>query len=137
MRTSNFAPSIRGVRTAVNHFHFPTFTIILNPFLPNVPFWSPWKHQKTKGFLMFSGGSKGNIGKKRVNLTFKFIPIITLQALWLPMFFINPLQFFFHMTAFFSRKWRKPMKSRKYVHHRKHILIAFPSICNFHTFHVH
>ena len=38
-----------------------------NPFLPNVPFWSPWKHQKTFGFLMFSGGSKGNIGKKRVN----------------------------------------------------------------------
>ena len=30
-----------------------------NPFLPNVPFWSPWKHQKTKGFLMFLGGSKG------------------------------------------------------------------------------
>ena len=37
-------------------------------FLPNVPFWSPWKHQKTKGFLMFSGGSKGNIGKKRFNM---------------------------------------------------------------------
>ena len=35
----------------------------VNPLLPNVPFWSPWKHQKTKGFLMFSGGSKGNIGK--------------------------------------------------------------------------
>ena len=29
-----------------------------NPFLPNVPFC----------FLMFSGGSKGNIGKKRVNM---------------------------------------------------------------------
>ena len=125
MRTSNLAPSLRGVRTAVNHFHFPTFTIILNPFLPNIPFWGP------------KGGSKGNIGKKRVNLTFKFTPVITLQALWLPMFFIDPLQFLFHMTAFFSCKWRKPMKSRKYVHQRKNILIAFPSICNFHTFHVH
>ena len=33
-----------------------------NPFLPNHPFWSPWKHQKTFGFLMFSRWSKGNIG---------------------------------------------------------------------------
>ena len=40
---------------------------IINPFFNNVPFWSPWEHQKIKGFL-FSGGSKGNIGKKRVNL---------------------------------------------------------------------
>ena len=38
-----------------------------NPFLPNVPFRSPYKHQKSKGFLMFSGGSKGNyIEDKRV-----------------------------------------------------------------------
>ena len=42
-----------------------------NPFLPNVPFWSPWKHQKTFGFRMFSGGSKGNIGKKRVKYMLK------------------------------------------------------------------
>ena len=39
----------------------------ISHFLPNVPFWSPWKHQKTFGFLMLSGGSKGNIGKKTVN----------------------------------------------------------------------
>ena len=47
--------------------------IILNPFLPNVPFRSSWKHQITKGFLMFSRkgflmfsrGSNGNIRKKR------------------------------------------------------------------------
>ena len=38
----------------------------LNPFLPDALFWSPWKHQKTFGFL-FSGGSKWSIGKKRVN----------------------------------------------------------------------
>ena len=25
----------------------------INPFLPNVPFLSPWKHQKTKSFLKF------------------------------------------------------------------------------------
>ena len=53
------------------------------PFHPNVPFWSPWKHQKTKCFLMFAnqmfsdvckpnvfwclqGNQKGNIAKKRV-----------------------------------------------------------------------
>ena len=33
----------------------------LNPSLPNVSFWPTWK-----GFLMFSGGSKRNMGKKRV-----------------------------------------------------------------------
>ena len=38
----------------------------VNSFLPNVSFWSPWKHQKTYGFLMFSGGSKGNIRKEKV-----------------------------------------------------------------------
>ena len=37
------------------------------PFLAIVPFWSPWKYQETKGFLVFSGGSKGNITKKRAN----------------------------------------------------------------------
>ena len=41
--------------------------LYFNPFLPNVPFWSPWKHQKTFGFLKLTGGSKRNIGKKRVN----------------------------------------------------------------------
>ena len=30
----------------------------LNPLLPNVPFWSPWKREKTRSFLMFSGGVK-------------------------------------------------------------------------------
>ena len=42
-------------------------TMFFKPFLPNIPFWSPWKHQKTFGFLMFSERSKGNIGKKSVN----------------------------------------------------------------------
>ena len=34
--------------------------------LSNVTFWSPWKHQKTKDFMMFSGWSKRNIEKKWV-----------------------------------------------------------------------
>ena len=44
-----------------------------NFFLPKVLFWSPWKHQKTKGFLIFSRGSEGNIGKKRVKLVLKLL----------------------------------------------------------------
>ena len=36
----------------------------MNPFFPNFPFRPPLK---TIGFLMFSGGSKGNIGKKKVD----------------------------------------------------------------------
>ena len=34
----------------------------INPLIPNVPFWSPWKHQKTKGFQgdqIRTLGSKG------------------------------------------------------------------------------
>lgn len=38
----------------------------VDPFLPNIPFSSPWKHQKTSGFL-FSGVTKGKIGKKMIN----------------------------------------------------------------------
>ena len=29
-------------------------------------FYTPWKHQKTFGFLVFSGGKKWNIGQKLV-----------------------------------------------------------------------
>ena len=36
---------------------------IFNPFLPRVRIWSSWKQQKNFGYL-FSGGPKGNIGKK-------------------------------------------------------------------------
>ena len=50
----------------------------INPFLPNIPFLSLWKHQKTKGFLMFSGGTKGNIGKKRVKIVNYFTLLIKL-----------------------------------------------------------
>ena len=35
-------------------------------FLPNVPFWSYWKHKKTKGFLIFSGGVKREHWEKKV-----------------------------------------------------------------------
>ena len=30
----------------------------LNNFWPMFPFYNPWKHQKTKDFLVFSGGIK-------------------------------------------------------------------------------
>ena len=43
----------------------------INPFLPNIPFWFPWKHQKTLGFFIFSGRSKGNIRKKRLTSFFR------------------------------------------------------------------
>ena len=46
---------------------------LLNLFLPSLPFWSPWKHQKIFGFLIFSGGLKSNIGKKRVTCSFLVI----------------------------------------------------------------
>ena len=30
--------------------------ILVNPFYATISFYTPWKHQKTKGFLMFFGG---------------------------------------------------------------------------------
>ena len=52
----------------MEHFHENGSQLeAVNPFLPNAPFWSPWKHQKIFGFLMFPGGSKANIGEKMIN----------------------------------------------------------------------
>ena len=42
----------------------------MNLFWPVFPFYIPWKHQKIKGFLVFSGGGgveNSNIGQKWVN----------------------------------------------------------------------
>ena len=62
-----------GVESSLARKIYPTVTllisILINPFLPKIPFRSPWKHHKTKSFLMFWGGSKVNIGKKRVKWT--------------------------------------------------------------------
>ena len=53
---------IRPGSEQINEQNFHT----LNPFLSNIPFWFPWKYQRTKGFLMFSGLPKGNNREKRV-----------------------------------------------------------------------
>ena len=42
---------------------------LIKAFLPIVPVLFPWRHQKTFGFLMFSGASKGDIGKKALKHT--------------------------------------------------------------------
>ena len=33
------------------------------------PFYTPWKHQKTKSFVVFSGGKNGNIYQIWVRIT--------------------------------------------------------------------
>ena len=43
------------------------FDLVFNPFRPEALLWSPWKHQETFGFQMFSGGSKGSLRRKWVN----------------------------------------------------------------------
>ena len=40
----------------------------LKPFHPYAPFWFSWEHQEMKGILVFLGGSKVGIGKKRLKL---------------------------------------------------------------------
>ena len=42
--------------------------LTLTLFFPMFPFDSHENIRKPKGFLMFSGGSKGNIGKKKVKM---------------------------------------------------------------------
>ena len=54
-------------------FHFFSFTkrdsIWLTHFRPLIYFYTPWKHQKTSGFLMFPGGVEETSGMKWVNLS--------------------------------------------------------------------
>ena len=40
---------------------------IINLFLPNFPLWPSWKHQKTKGFSIFSWDQNGKYGRKGLN----------------------------------------------------------------------
>ena len=47
--------------TKLDKLGFATFEF--NPFLLIIPFWPPWKHQKTFGFLIFSGVQKGTLGR--------------------------------------------------------------------------
>ena len=39
-----------------------------NPFLLNVPFWTPWTHPKTGVFWCFQRDQKGTLGRKGLNL---------------------------------------------------------------------
>ena len=56
----------RSVFDGVNYF---------NHFLLFVSFWSPWKHQKTSGFLIFQGDHKEKLwrkGLKQSDLCFRY-----------------------------------------------------------------
>ena len=81
----------------LSHFNYVftdcSISFMLNLFFPNVPFGPPSKHQKTKGFLIFSGASKRNIGKKRIQvngsvyskpyiLTFLTVQSLSLWKAW-------------------------------------------------------
>ena len=74
----------RGMR--LHSFSFPfsfqyshSFSCLTH-FMPLVSFYAPWKHQKTFGFLMFSGGIEKDRGIKWVKglwkLVLKIAPVI-------------------------------------------------------------
>ena len=46
------------------------FLPFLTHFWPMFPFYTSWKHQKTKSYLVFSGAYMGNFGQKWVNKDF-------------------------------------------------------------------
>lgn len=70
-----------GVESSLARKIYPTVTllisILINPFLPKIPFRSPWKHHKTKSFLMFWGGVKKTNGMKWVK---SFVAILNIQV---------------------------------------------------------
>ena len=120
--------------------------VTIKSFLPNVPFWSPWKHLKTKDFVMFSGGSKENIGKKRVKTNkfsnFLLIPLnakSTSQRHQSTMRFANQL-------IRFSMVWTLALKWLRYIERFSEALIVsvntsvsnfllthFTRMCHFYT----
>ena len=53
-----------GIRKWV--WYFLCLFAIPQPLFSQWSLLTPWKHQKTKGFLMFLRGSKKNLGKKRI-----------------------------------------------------------------------
>ena len=53
---------------------------LINPFLLNIRFWFSLK-QKTFRFLLFSRGSEGNIGKKRIKTNKIYLNLITSNSL--------------------------------------------------------
>ena len=69
-----------GLKKSQQSLFIYLFFLPFHPFPCNVPCLSPWKHQKTFGFLLFSGGSQGNIGKKQVNILWRtyFLKICTI-----------------------------------------------------------
>ena len=40
--------------------YIPSFLDFLTRFMPLISFDTPWKDQKTRGFLIFTGGTKRN-----------------------------------------------------------------------------
>ena len=70
---------------------------IFNTFLPNYPSWTPWKHEITFGFLMFSGRTR-KIGKKNANPT---LPVPFRKLYWNK---IN-LCFYFHTSLWCLRRF--------------------------------
>ena len=67
LRVSKGSFWTKWVNTFRLTWNLKEFDLVFNPFRPEALLWSPWKHQKTFGFQMFSGGSKGNFRRKWVN----------------------------------------------------------------------
>ena len=54
----------------------------LNPFLASVFFYTPWKCQKTSGFLTFSGGIEINVDLKWVKFRLDFSRHLSQRENW-------------------------------------------------------
>ena len=82
----------------------------VNSFLPSDSFWSPWKHQKTFGFLMFLGGLKRIIGKKRFKIEqFAHILIFVIYLLYIYYLFI-------YLFIYYNN-------SMRYLNYRVHVFV--------------
>ena len=67
MKELNYSEFFRSCK--ITEWFLSKVPIQFNPFVPNIPFHTPWKHQKTVRFSdVFRGVEKGYIGSEWINV---------------------------------------------------------------------
>ena len=79
--TLSYVEHSRGLKKKPFQMTESSSSSAMKPFLPNASFFSLWKHQNTKGFLMFSRNQKGALGRKGLKA---IMLTVLMQQLFLP-----------------------------------------------------
>ena len=74
-------------------------------FMPLISFYTPWKNQKTKGFLIFSGGIERDRGMKWVKNRRDIFTIFSLTLLFMISDYLSYIEFiFWKVVNFYERE---------------------------------